>query len=316
MGLLYYFSYFAMLMAFAFVTLSLASGLLYASELIEEHSRLAKTIGQRSVYIIVILHGLFYFTDRLPLLQTLFSVVCHLVYLQNFSNTWPLISLTSISFLASCALVIADHFAWFFYFARLTSNAQHLRTYRGVATGTHSFAEIASFFGICVWFTPLYLFLSLSANDNALPTITAEPSSPSLQTAKARVSLVRSIFSFFSLDGVSRIRQTSLRRGTSEGLIAPRTPTTPRSVPLHVSSSPSLRPRSQYLTPPPRSPRPNSDVQEIEVHSSPKVNPEFQLDTTPRRRLQSNERSMGDSLGLGIGMSSRNSGRSLLVEDE
>ena len=28
-----------------------ASGLLYASELIEEHSRLAKTVGQRSVYV-------------------------------------------------------------------------------------------------------------------------------------------------------------------------------------------------------------------------------------------------------------------------
>ena len=28
-----------------------ASGLLYASELIEEHSRLAKVIGQRSVYV-------------------------------------------------------------------------------------------------------------------------------------------------------------------------------------------------------------------------------------------------------------------------
>jgi Transmembrane adaptor Erv26 len=60
-----------MLAAFAFMTLSLgscfciplwengwvymvymtASGLLYASELIEEHSRLAKMIGQRSVYV-------------------------------------------------------------------------------------------------------------------------------------------------------------------------------------------------------------------------------------------------------------------------
>lgn len=59
-----------MIAAFAFVTLSLgsfcvppmekwllmslnitASGLLYASELIEEHSRLAKVIGQRSVYV-------------------------------------------------------------------------------------------------------------------------------------------------------------------------------------------------------------------------------------------------------------------------
>lgn len=278
----------------------------------------------------MVLHGLFYFTDRLPLLPTLFSIICHLVYLQNFSNTWPLISLTSITFLSSCVLVIGDHFIWFFYFTKVTNNAHHLRTYRGVTTATHSFAEIASFFGICVWFTPLYLFLSLSANDNALPTTTgkllsltcptsansdcykiAEPSSPSLtastQTGKARISLVRSIFSFFSFEGVSRIRQT---RGTSEGLIAPRSPALPPSL-----SPPSPRPRSHYLTPPPRSPRPNSpgpDLQEIELHSSPKVNSEFKLDnTTPaRRRFQPNQR-MGDA---GTGMSSRSSGRSLLVD--
>jgi hypothetical protein len=30
-----------------------ASGLLYASELIEEHSRLAKVIGQRSIYVCI-----------------------------------------------------------------------------------------------------------------------------------------------------------------------------------------------------------------------------------------------------------------------
>jgi hypothetical protein len=131
-----------------------------------------------------------------------------------------------------------------------------------------------------------------------------------MQTANARISLVRSIFSFISFDGVSRIRQTSLRRGTSEGLIAPRSPAPP------PSPVPSPRPRSLYLTPPPRSPKPNPDLQEIEVHLSPKVNPEFKLDnTTPtRRRLQPNQR-MGDIVGVGTGMSSRTSGRSLLVED-
>ena len=131
-----------------------------------------------------------------------------------------------------------------------------------------------------------------------------------MQAATARVSLIRSIFSFVSFDSVSRIRQTSSRRGTSEGLIAPRSPAPVRSTPSQVPSSPSPRPRSQYLPPPPRSPRPNSDVQEIEVHLSPKVDSEFKLDT-PRRRLQSNS-----SLSLGTGMNSRTTGRSLLVEDD
>ena len=34
-----------------FVWIYIASGLLYVSELIEEHSRLAKVIGQRSIYV-------------------------------------------------------------------------------------------------------------------------------------------------------------------------------------------------------------------------------------------------------------------------
>jgi hypothetical protein len=175
-----------------------------------------------------------------------------------------------------------------------------------------------------------YLRLLVSAffffNNVRIPPIltvqTAESSSPSvaasMQNEIPRVSLVRSIFSFISFDGVSRIRQTSMRRGTSEGIIAPRSPAPSRLTSSHIPSSPSPRPRSQYLSPPPRSPRPNPDGQEIEVHLSPKVNSEFKLDTTPRRRLQPNQRPMGDTLGLGLGtgMSSRTSGRSLLAEDE
>lgn len=125
---------------------------------------------------IILLHVIFYFTDSLPLFQTVFSIICHIVYLQNFSNTWPLISLTSLSFLASCALVISDHFIWFFYFARITSEARS-RQYRSVQPDAPGFTEIASFFAICVWYTPLFLFLSLSANDNALP-MTASKSYP------------------------------------------------------------------------------------------------------------------------------------------
>jgi hypothetical protein len=116
---------------------------------------------------------LLYFTDSLPFLQTGFSILCHLVYLQNFSSTWPLIELTSIPFVSSCLLVIADHFIWFYYFARLTNEARRLKSYR-VLTDVPGFTEIAAFFGLCVWLAPLFLFLSLSANDNALPTSSSE----------------------------------------------------------------------------------------------------------------------------------------------
>ena len=166
-----------------------ASGLLYVSELIEERSSVAKVVGQRGIYvsvsclevdclltnsqIIIALHGVLYFTESLPFGHTIFSVFCHVVYLQNFSYTWPVISLTSVSFIGSCVFVITDHFLWFFYFSRASqdgrqSSARRYGTYQPPKS-THSFAEIATFFGICVWLAPLFLFLSLSANDNALP---------------------------------------------------------------------------------------------------------------------------------------------------
>jgi hypothetical protein len=50
-------------------------------------------------------------------------------------------------------LVLIDHFVWFQYFTRHYT----------------PFMDIAAFFGICVWLIPFAYFISLSANDNALP---------------------------------------------------------------------------------------------------------------------------------------------------
>jgi len=156
----------------------LASGLLWLSEIIEEHSRLAKHLGVRAVYVIMALHVLLWIGDSLPLPQILFSIFCHFVYLSNFTPAWPLISLSSFSFISSCILVLADHFVWFFYFSNRTQESRHLPHRRHHSDGwilpqeptpTLSFFDIATFFGICVWLVPLFLFLSLSANDNALP---------------------------------------------------------------------------------------------------------------------------------------------------
>lgn len=114
------------------------------------------------------------FTDSLPFHKLAFSILCHVIYLQNFSNSWPVIPLSSPSFVASCILVVVDHFMWFFYFARVTHEERQMarKAYRGGGSVVKapSFGDMATFFGICVWLTPLFLFLSLSANDNTLPT--------------------------------------------------------------------------------------------------------------------------------------------------
>jgi hypothetical protein len=242
MSLLHYLSYAAMVAALAFMTLSLASGLLYVSELIEEHSRLAKIIGQRGTYAIIVLHIALYISDSLPLAQTLFSIVCHVVYLQNFSSTWPLISLSSLSFIASCIFAISDHFIWFFYFSRLTWEARQVsHLYRAPTHSTApGFSDIATFFGVCVWLIPLFLFLSLSANDHALPTSSGIPSTPTLRTlgSHPNSSLFKAMF------GLIPFLPKAFRREATDGLIAPHTPN-----PTRRESSPAPSTPTAYHVP-------------------------------------------------------------------
>ncbi|ORY80687.1 transmembrane adaptor Erv26-domain-containing protein [Leucosporidium creatinivorum] len=179
--------------AFLFVLLSLASGLLYVAEVIEEHAGLAKMVGQRTIYAIILILLVFHFVDGLPLYLTALGIFCHLVYLQNFSRTWPSISLTSPAFIASCILVIVSHFASFNYFSERTRGSNYgYNSYNRSGSGrwnahaSHSgkddtFLDVATYFGVCVWLCPFFLFLSLSANDNVLPSASelSQPATPS-----------------------------------------------------------------------------------------------------------------------------------------
>lgn len=126
---------------------------------------------------IIALHAILYFSDALPFRHIVFSICCHIVYLQNFSTSWPQISLLSLSFVASCLLSLANHFLWFFYFSQRSREAReqaHRQHYSTDVLRAPAFAEVATFFGLCVWLTPLFLFLSLSANDDALPVTSSQ----------------------------------------------------------------------------------------------------------------------------------------------
>ncbi|KAH9815108.1 transmembrane adaptor Erv26 [Melampsora americana] len=162
MSLLHLISFLATLLGLAFILICLASGLLYVAEIIEEHSQAAKRIGQQIAHGVILLHIGIYFSDGLPFHLTILGIFSHLIYLTNFSKSWPMISLNSISFLSSCSLVILDHFAWFFYFTDRNSSHHpyHSNLYKSSPAA----------FAICVWMVPFYLFLSLSANDNVLPS--------------------------------------------------------------------------------------------------------------------------------------------------
>lgn len=67
-----------------------------------------------------------------------------------------------------------NHYFWFQHFSESQKRSYSRLTSVYDQPEVPSFTEIASFFGICVWFIPFALFVSLSASDNVLPTIGSE----------------------------------------------------------------------------------------------------------------------------------------------
>ncbi|CAI8501299.1 unnamed protein product [Hanseniaspora opuntiae] len=118
-------------LGFVFLTLSLASGLYYISEIIESKTVYTKKVLSKLVFGIIATYTLLMFVDGLPIKLCLFSMFSHLVYYKNLDK-FPFINLKNMYFILSIILV-------------------------------------ASFFGLLVWLVPFALFISLSANDLALP---------------------------------------------------------------------------------------------------------------------------------------------------
>ncbi|KAF2263615.1 DUF396-domain-containing protein [Lojkania enalia] len=148
-----------------------ASGLYYLSELVEEHTVLAKKLLTRLIYSIVALQLLLLLVDGFPVGLSVLSVVSHVIYAQNLRR-FPIVKLTDPLFLLSCALVILNHWLWFRHFS---APPAHSRTYPySRDPNIPTFTEIASYFGLCVWFVPFALFVSLSAGENVLPSMGSE----------------------------------------------------------------------------------------------------------------------------------------------
>ncbi|WEW60352.1 erv26 super protein [Emydomyces testavorans] len=171
--------YLGMIVGFCFLTLAIASGLYYLSELVEEHTVPARRILSRLIHTIIALHLLLWLIDSLPLSLTLLSILSHLVYASNLRR-FPIVKLSDPLFILSCLLVALNHWLWFRHFSdpvtlqskytprtSVSSGAQY---YGARAGGLPKFSEIASFFGLCVWLVPFSLFVSLSAAENVLPT--------------------------------------------------------------------------------------------------------------------------------------------------
>ncbi|QIX01291.1 hypothetical protein AMS68_006808 [Peltaster fructicola] len=159
-----------LVLGFLFLTLAIASGLYYLSELVEEHSVLTKKFLSYLVFVIIGIQVLL-LIDRLPLTLSLLSIASHVIYLQNLRR-FPWVKLSDPIFIASCVLVLVNHYLWFKHFSKTPEPTMRYNYYD--TPKVPSFTEIASFFGIQVWLVPFALFISLSAGENVLPSMGSE----------------------------------------------------------------------------------------------------------------------------------------------
>ncbi|AAS53498.2 AFR127Wp [Eremothecium gossypii ATCC 10895] len=154
---------------FLFLTLSIAAGLYYVSELVEEYSEPTRRFLNRTIYAVIATYALLLVFDSFPFFLTCFSIASHVVYAQNLRK-FPFISLSSPTFVASCVLVALNHYLWLRHFNNNDVPVRFRMDPGYRAPRRTSLAEVTSFFALCVWFIPFALFVSLSAGDNVLPT--------------------------------------------------------------------------------------------------------------------------------------------------
>ena len=96
--------------------------------------------------------GLFLFEElsTTMILMGIVAQITHLMLLQNF----PFFTMTSPSFLLAIALVVVNHYLAFQFFGQ----------------NYFPFSEVMAYFTLCLWLVPFAFFVSLSANENVLPT--------------------------------------------------------------------------------------------------------------------------------------------------
>ncbi|KAJ5626026.1 hypothetical protein N7510_002335 [Penicillium lagena] len=170
--------YLGVIFGFAFLTLGIASGLYYLSEIVEEHTVLARRLLSRLIYSIIGVQTLLMIFDRFPIFLSLLSIASHLVYASNLRR-FPIVKLSDPLFILSCLLVGLNHWLWFRHFSQPIAPAQRSENnwrqpYKVDYSDVPSFTDVASYFGLCVWLVPFALFVSLSAGENVLPSMGSE----------------------------------------------------------------------------------------------------------------------------------------------
>ncbi|XP_025095176.1 protein TEX261-like [Pomacea canaliculata] len=160
MWFMYALSWIALAIQISVATLSIAAGLYYLAELVEEYTVMTAKIIRFLIGLTTVVYILIFLFENFPLLNIAVGLLTNIAYscvLQNF----PFFDITSPAFIASLVLLFFDHYLAFSYFSDVW----------------YPFAEVLAFFTICLWLVPFAFFVSLSANENTLPMTADVPRS-------------------------------------------------------------------------------------------------------------------------------------------
>lgn len=135
------------------LTVSVAAGMYYVAELIEEYTTIAKRVIHGILILITILNvSLIIFENQFTWTLWAIGLFSNLLYFFILAE-FPVIAFLSPTFLLAMFMLIVHHYFAFSFFN------QHY----------YPFPEILAYFTLFVWLVPFSFVLSLSANDYVLP---------------------------------------------------------------------------------------------------------------------------------------------------
>ncbi|CAH1733257.1 protein TEX261 [Aphis gossypii] len=143
----------AAVLQIALISVFIGAGVYYLAEFVEEHTALTKKVIKWTIHVVIICHIGLYLFDNIPLSLIALGVLSHLIYYFLLTD-FPNFNLTSLSFISSIILLLGNHVLAFKYFRQRYT----------------TLSEVFSYFTVCLWMVPFMFILSLSANDNTLPT--------------------------------------------------------------------------------------------------------------------------------------------------
>ncbi|KAI9468353.1 erv26 super protein [Coemansia sp. RSA 989] len=167
------------LVGVVFVVFSVACGLYVVSEWVEEYPRQTRRLIRYAVWTVDVLLVLT-LLDGLSIWRIALTIGANHIYALNLAR-FPLVHLSSMTFVGSCVLAVSTHFLWFAFFV------QNLR---------YPFEQVCSFMFFGVWLVPLALFVSLTPADSSLPSSSAQPVSVG-STTKSRKNIFKTILTHF-----------------------------------------------------------------------------------------------------------------------